>query len=89
MHYPDLHPLKALLRIFHQPCLAIVTTPSESHLWSEIAMVTGEVHECLGKINLAKARSVVAITDSERNINRLSPCLPMICAYRWAIVWWC
>lgn len=54
-----------LLRTFHQPCIAIATTPPESHLWSEIAMVTGEVHDCLGKVNLAEARSVVAMTDSE------------------------
>jgi len=54
-----------LLHSFRQPCVAIVNKEADTKLWNQVPIVVSETQSALGKVHLANARSVIAMTESE------------------------
>ncbi|MDJ0705886.1 MAG: NAD-binding protein [Leptolyngbyaceae cyanobacterium MO_188.B28] len=55
----------SLMQEFKQPFVALTTHPSNRDLFPEIPLLVGDIHQTLTKVNLAQAKSIVALTDDQ------------------------
>lgn len=55
----------SLLQEFKQPFVALTMHPSNRDLFPEIPLLIGDIHQALTKVNLAQAKSIIALTDDQ------------------------